>query len=284
MGHAWPAGAGGQDVNFVDARRVNYPEYLADFFFNNNLRVNRDPAPRVTSCAAAVASDRHTVTVTGAATDNGTVKSYRVALLGPTSIDEILPGGASFSKPYTTLVEGFYTGLVRATDDKDQPSEACNLARFVIGDPPLIAPPANVRPTGSTSSSITLTWDPSDGATGYNVFRNAAKVTATPIPIPPFTDTGLAANMTYNYSVSALGPGGESVPSAPPIPGKTQVSPCVAVRDNNFAHVRAGRAHDVAGFAFANGSNQNMGLDNLFFRTTLAQLSPGHYIIGDCPP
>ncbi len=39
MGHAWPAGAGGQNGNFVDAARVDYPAFLMDFWSRNNLRV-----------------------------------------------------------------------------------------------------------------------------------------------------------------------------------------------------------------------------------------------------
>jgi len=46
---------------------------------------------------------------------------------------------------------------------------------------------------------------------------------------------------------------------------------------------RAGRAHDSGGYALANGSNQNMGLDNTFYTATLAQTSAGYYIIGSCP-
>ncbi|MDB5934095.1 MAG: poly(3-hydroxybutyrate) depolymerase PhaZ, partial [Massilia sp.] len=48
-------------------------------------------------------------------------------------------------------------------------------------------------------------------------------------------------------------------------------------------HVQAGRAHDSGGYALANGSNQNMGLDNTFYTATLAQTSAGYYVIGNCP-
>ncbi|CDG81929.1 esterase, PHB depolymerase family protein [Janthinobacterium agaricidamnosum NBRC 102515 = DSM 9628] len=43
MGHAWPAGSGGQNRNYVDAKRVNYPVFLMNFWFTNNLRVDRQP-------------------------------------------------------------------------------------------------------------------------------------------------------------------------------------------------------------------------------------------------
>ncbi|HEY0065240.1 MAG TPA: PHB depolymerase family esterase, partial [Telluria sp.] len=38
MGHAWPAGSGGQNGNYVDAGKVNYPGFVMDFWFKNNLR------------------------------------------------------------------------------------------------------------------------------------------------------------------------------------------------------------------------------------------------------
>jgi len=54
MGHAWPAGAGGQNGNFVDAARVDYPAFLMDFWFTNNLRV----APAACfACAAATTTN-----------------------------------------------------------------------------------------------------------------------------------------------------------------------------------------------------------------------------------
>ena len=31
MGHAWPAGSGGQNANYVDATKVNYPSFVMDF-------------------------------------------------------------------------------------------------------------------------------------------------------------------------------------------------------------------------------------------------------------
>ncbi len=47
--------------------------------------------------------------------------------------------------------------------------------------------------------------------------------------------------------------------------------------------MQAGRAHDSGGYALANGSNQNMGLDNLFYSKTLKQTGTNYYEIGTCP-
>jgi poly(3-hydroxybutyrate) depolymerase len=53
---------------------------------------------------------------------------------------------------------------------------------------------------------------------------------------------------------------------------------------SNYNHVQAGRAHDSGGTAYANGSNQNMGLDNTFYTTKLRYKSTNYYVIDStCP-
>ena len=54
---------------------------------------------------------------------------------------------------------------------------------------------------------------------------------------------------------------------------------------SNYSHVVAGRAHDSFGWALANGSNQNLGLDNVFYVNTLEETAPNYYVInnGVCP-
>jgi poly(3-hydroxybutyrate) depolymerase len=108
-------------------------------------------------------------------------------------------------------------------------------------------------------------------------------VNASPITTTTYTDGSLAASTTYSYQVSSTGGSGESALSAA-VSATTKSSwACTATSASNYAHVQAGRAHDSGGYALANGSNQNMGLDNLFYTSTLAQTSPGYYVIGNCP-
>ncbi len=76
---------------------------------------------------------------------------------------------------------------------------------------------------------------------------------------------------------------GESQQSAA-ISATTKTSyACTATTATNYAHVQAGRAHDVGGVAYANGSNQSMGLNNLFYTSTLAETAAGYYVVGNCP-
>ncbi|MFL0799029.1 MAG: PHB depolymerase family esterase [Agarilytica sp.] len=41
MGHAWPAGQGSSgSTNYIDHTHINYPDYISQFFVDNNRRVN----------------------------------------------------------------------------------------------------------------------------------------------------------------------------------------------------------------------------------------------------
>ena len=77
-------------------------------------------------------------------------------------------------------------------------------------------------------------------------------------------------------------------PTPTPTPGPTPTParrrrprPC-ATRGRTTPTCSAGRAHDSLGYALANGSNQNMGLDNVFYQTTLKKTGTNYYVIG-CP-
>lgn len=55
----------------------------------------------------------------------------------------------------------------------------------------------------------------------------------------------------------------------------------VCVRASNYAHVTAGRAHQSGGYTYANGSNQYMGLYNVFTTHGLQQTGPDYWVIAD---
>lgn len=282
MGHAWPAGTGGQNSNYVDATKVNYPAFVMDFWFRNNLRVAQVAAPNMASCSASVSGS--TVTVNGAAT-GGTIASYRVVLNGPTPVDDAAAGsGASFSKTYAGRADGYYSGSVTATNSAGATSSACSIAQFLVGSAPALQAPGGLAVAGSTAASITLNWNASNGATGYNVYRNGSKVNGAALGTTGYTDSGLAAATSYSYQVSALGNGGVESARSAAVTGSTSMGfACSATTASNYAHVQAGRAHTSGGYALANGSNQNMGLYNTFYTSTLAQTAAGYYIIGNCP-
>ena len=74
------------------------------------------------------------------------------------------------------------------------------------------AAPAGLAVTGTTASSVSLSWTaPSGTVTGYHVYENgtqAASVTATSATV-----TGLAAVSTYSFTVTAYNSAGESAAS-----------------------------------------------------------------------
>jgi hypothetical protein len=72
-----------------------------------------------------------------------------------------------------------------------------------------------------------------------------------------------------------------SAPTPTPSPTATPPAGGTCVTANNFAHVSAGRAHQSGGHAFANGSNQDMGLWNTFVVHTLRQTGPNFWVIAD---
>jgi poly(3-hydroxybutyrate) depolymerase len=146
-----------------------------------------------------------------------------------------------------------------------------------------LPPPSGVGTSNATSSSMTISWGAVSGASGYNVYRQGVKVNASPVTGTSYFDTGLASGTTYSWTVTDLDSGGvESAPSAP-ASGTTTGQAATCYTANNYAHTVAGRAHQSGGYAYANGSNQNMGLWNVFVVTTLKQTGTNYYVIGTCP-
>ncbi|WP_405145829.1 fibronectin type III domain-containing protein [Sphaerisporangium sp. NBC_01403] len=77
------------------------------------------------------------------------------------------------------------------------------------GDCTAPSTPTGLAVTGRTDTSVSLSWSAStdtggSGLRGYNVYRSGTKVTATPVTGTSFTDTGLTAGHTYQYTVEAV--------------------------------------------------------------------------------
>ncbi|MGW2726869.1 chitinase [Streptomyces sp. NPDC001494] len=81
------------------------------------------------------------------------------------------------------------------------------------GDPAPTVPsaPSGLTVSGTTSSSVSLSWSAVSGATGYNVYRNGTKVTA--VTGASATISGLTASTSYSFQVTATNSAGESAKS-----------------------------------------------------------------------
>jgi beta-glucanase (GH16 family)/uncharacterized protein YccT (UPF0319 family) len=79
-------------------------------------------------------------------------------------------------------------------------------------------PPTGLFSSSTTSSSVAVSWiaSTSTGVTGYNVYRNGAKIGSVAANFTYFVDTGLTPGTTYTYTANAFNAsGGVSALSAP---------------------------------------------------------------------
>ena len=142
--------------------------------------------------------------------------------------------------------------------------------------------PSGVSTSAATPSSMTIHWNAVSGAVGYNVYRNGGRANGAPVASTTFTDTGLTAGTQFAWTVAAVDSAGLEGESSAPVSGTTTGSAAVCFTGTNYAHVNAGRAHVSRGYAYANGSNQTMGLWNVFVTTTLKRTRTDFYVVGTC--
>lgn len=126
-GHAWFGAKRGPWFLTVGP---NTAELAWTFFRDHPLQGGATGRP-VVSCQEPAVSGS-SVTLACSATDDGTITGYRLVRSGPSSGDETLPGGPSFSKRYDNLPDGDYTATVTATDDQGNTSNPVSKS-FRIG-------------------------------------------------------------------------------------------------------------------------------------------------------
>ncbi|WP_431968217.1 extracellular catalytic domain type 1 short-chain-length polyhydroxyalkanoate depolymerase [Actinacidiphila sp. bgisy160] len=143
--------------------------------------------------------------------------------------------------------------------------------------------PGGLTVTGTTDNSVSLSWGAVSDAASYNVYRDGTKVGST--ASTSYTDTGLASGTGYRYTVAAADASGRVGASSAAVTATTTGYQPRCFTDSNYNQVVAGRAHQSLGYVYANGSNQYMGLYNLYVTHTLEETSTGYYVIADsgCP-
>jgi hypothetical protein len=143
--------------------------------------------------------------------------------------------------------------------------------------------PTGLGTSNAGNTTMTLAWGSVTGAAGYNVFRAGSQVNTTLVSGTSYNDSGLSPGTTYSWTVAAVDANGTQGAMSAPASGTTTGSGATCVTASNYAHTVAGRAHALYGYTYANGSNQAMGLWNLYVTATLKQTSPNYYIVGTCP-
>ncbi|MEU1938088.1 alpha/beta hydrolase family esterase [Streptomyces coeruleorubidus] len=143
--------------------------------------------------------------------------------------------------------------------------------------------PTGLTVTGTTDTTVSLSWKAVDGAASYVVHRGGTKVGTT--TSTSYTDTGLATGTTYTYTAAAVDTAGAAgVVSSPATATTTGFTPTCHTA-GNYDHTVAGRAYQSGGHTYAKGSGQAMGLWNTFTIRTLKQTAPTYYVVADsgCP-
>ncbi|HWG13354.1 MAG TPA: fibronectin type III domain-containing protein [Streptosporangiaceae bacterium] len=112
----------------------------------------------------------------------------------------------------TIYVHGWYSEGTYHADDFTLSGAAGSGGGSGGGGTTAPAAPTGLTVTGTTTSSVSLSWSASGGTvTGYNVYENgsrAASVTGT-----SDTVTGLSAGTSYTFAVTATNSAGESARS-----------------------------------------------------------------------
>ncbi|MGW6293055.1 extracellular catalytic domain type 1 short-chain-length polyhydroxyalkanoate depolymerase [Streptomyces sp. NPDC055058] len=150
-------------------------------------------------------------------------------------------------------------------------------------EPEGLPAPTGLATTGVTDTTIGLTWNPVEGAAGYTVYRDGAPVAT--VDATSHTDSGLTAGASHTYAVAARDADGTPGRRSAPLTARTTGATAACWTATNYAHVQAGRATTRGGYTYAKGSDENMGLYNIFVTHTLKESPAGHFTVADgtCP-
>jgi fibronectin type 3 domain-containing protein len=113
-----------------------------------------------------------------------------------------------------------YSYFVRATNSggsADSNTISVPVSANICGTPPGAFTLSGNAACNAGAGGVHLSWSASSGATGYNVFRNNAKI-AGPITATSYDDTtGLTVGSTYSYRVDAINASGTTQSSDVPV-------------------------------------------------------------------
>lgn len=169
-------------------------------------------APSVLEGVSATPESATSVKLTWpAATDNVGVTGYYIQRGGVTVA--LVTNGLNYTDS-DLLPTTDYSYVVRARDAAGNVAAASNTATVTtpaLPDTTAPSTPGNLNATTVRTTQVNLAWVASTdnvGVMGYNIFRNGTKVGTS--SGTSYGDTGLDANTTYTYSVSAFDAAGNT--------------------------------------------------------------------------
>lgn len=128
--------------------------------------------------------------------------------------------------------------------------------------------------------------DPSAGCGTAGAYILDKKICSSKLVADFWGLTGGGTTTTTAATTTSTSTGGTTSTAATTTTTSTTTTTTVAATcytASNYAHVQAGRAYNSMGTAKANGSNQSMGLYNMFYKSTLKMTGPNYYVVGTCP-
>ena len=170
-----------------------------------NPRAGDSTAPTApTNLVASAASETQVNLTWTASTDSAGVSGYDVYRDG----SKIASSGTTAYSDTTVAPGTTYAYVVRARDAAGNTSAPSNQATATTPGtaPDTTAPssPADLRATAASETQVDLTWTASTddvAVVAYDIFRNGAKMASS--GTTAYTDTTVAAGMTYQYVVQA---------------------------------------------------------------------------------
>jgi len=278
MGHGTAVNPG-SGIDQCGTTGTYYPNYICSTYYTakfwglDQAQTQGLPAPSglavtaTTSSSAALSWNA----VSGASSYDIYRNGSRVnttAVSGTSYTDTGLSAGTSYS----------YT--VAAVDSAGNiGSQSGPVTATTSGTAPRLPAPSGLAVTATTSSSAALSWNAVSGASSYDIYRNGSRVNTTAVSGTSYTDTGLSAGTSYSYTVAAVDSAGNIGSQSGPVTATTTAAPCFT--DNNYNQTTAGRAYQSGGYVYADGSNQAMGLWNVYTVHTLKETGSGYYVIAD---
>jgi chitodextrinase len=116
---------------------------------------------------------------------------------------------------------------VTAYDSAGNESAAAGPVTGAARDVQAPSVPTNLAVTGTTTSSISLSWNHASdsggsGRAGYRIYRDGSTTPLATVTGRTYTNTGLASGTSYTYRVTAYDNAGNESQPAGPVTGVTR--------------------------------------------------------------